>query len=111
MKILNLDDLGATTRSVTLNGKDHAVKEMSVQDFILASQEAKRLEKLDENDFAANLDASVKHLMRVLPTITEAELRALSMRQIGVLVSFVNGALEEEAQKADLPKSEDAGKN
>jgi hypothetical protein len=108
MKTLNLDELAQVTRTVHLNGEDHAVKEMSVQDFVAATQEARKLEAAGGGGLVENLDASIKHLNRVLPTIPEAVLRALSMRQVAVLVSFVNGALEEEASKA---KTEDAPGN
>lgn len=102
MKALNLDALATVKQTVTLHGVEHAVKDMSVQDFVAASQEAKRLEKLgDAVDMETNIKASIDHIKRVLPTIPAEQLQALSLQQLGVLVKFVNGTLEEEGSKAE----------
>ncbi len=119
MKTLNLDSLAVVKRSVTLNDVDHPVKDMSVEDFIAAQLEAKKLDGLTEVTIVDNLEASIAHLTRVIPSLTETQLRTLSMPQVLALVQFVNGTLEEEALigagaaapiDADLPEGGDEGK-
>jgi hypothetical protein len=103
MKVLNLDSLEKVEKSVTLKGVTHAVVEMSVEDFIAANAEAKRLEELQADPTATadeNLSAMVRHLARVLPTIGVEELRKLKLSQLQALVQFVNGVLTEELEHA-----------
>jgi phage FluMu protein gp41 len=106
MKVLNLDELAVVTKTVTLKGKTHDVKEMSVDDFVFANAESKRLAKLKEADATVGdlteeqMTTMVGLLDRVIPTIGNAELRKLSFQQLDALTGFVNGVLEEEAQKA-----------
>lgn len=99
MEILNLDDLAKQERKLVLAGKDHFIVEMSVEDFIEATKEAKALEGQTERDVASNMGASIKHITRVIPTLTDAELRKLSVRQLLAIVQFINGKLDEEAMK------------
>jgi hypothetical protein len=106
MKTLNLDALAKVELTVTLNGKDHQVKEMGVDDFIQASAEAEAMKSLDGDSLKENISATIKHLHRVLPTIPETEIRALSVSQLAALVAFVNGTLEDEKHKG-----EDSAKN
>jgi hypothetical protein len=111
MKALNLDSLVGDERTVTLDGVVHKVREMSVTDFVAASQEAKRLEKMGaEADTEVNLKSSVDHIARVLPTIPRERLESMSLRQLGVLVSFVNGTLEAQSEKlGETPIAAEAG--
>lgn len=107
MKVLNLDSLVKVDKSVKLKGVEHNVCEMSVDDFIVANQEAKRIAALkdapdSEDKSVQELNSSIKLLNRVLPSIAEAELRGLTFSQLNALMDFVNGILEEEAGQAPV---------
>jgi hypothetical protein len=110
MKVLNLDSMVKVTKSVTLKGVEHEVKEMSVDDFVFANAEAKKLESIKAGDqtvgdqTVAMCESMVALLDRVIPTIGAQQLRGLSFNQLDALTAFVNGILEEETQNAPLPE-------
>lgn len=99
MKTLNLDELAKVQATVTIGGKEHEIKELSVEAFIEASAEAKRMKDMNETDIAADIDATVKHLHRIIPSLPESEIRALNMAQLHMLLAFVNGGIADEEKK------------
>lgn len=99
MKTLNLDDFATDKRAITFKGVEHEVREMSVEDFIAASGDAKKLEEKGEKGMRENVEDTIVHLRRAIPSLEEAELRGLTVAQLVVLVRFVNGTLEDEADK------------
>ncbi len=107
MKTLNLDQLVGTIRTVTLDGVEHPLVDMTVEDFLIAQKEAKELEGMGELDLAQNIEKSVVHLHRVIPSLSEEKLRSIRLAQMLVLIQFVNGNLEEEASKAPSKEAVD----
>lgn len=101
MKTLNLDDFATDRRVIVFQGVEHVVREMSVDDFIAASVDAKVLEA-DEAGVAENLAGTINHLRRAIPTLEETTLRNLSLAQLVVLAQFVNGTLEREMKKGEV---------
>lgn len=98
MKVLNLDELAAPKRTVTLKGVDYPVAEMSVQTFIAIYKDAKDLG--EDPDPAKNMDATIKLLTRYLPTMQEETLRTLPIEAIAKLTQFVRGELDKEVVAA-----------
>jgi hypothetical protein len=95
MKVLNLDALaGQIEKSITVNGVEYMVEEMSVQDFILASKEA---ETLKASDPIANLESWMTHIRRVIPSLPEEELRKLKLPHLMLVMQFVTSTIEDEA--------------
>lgn len=111
MQTLNLDDLAAAKRTVTLHGTEHEVREMSVEDFIAANVDAKALEAAGPQGVKENIEGTIVHLRRAIPTFEAGVLRKLSVPQLTALVQFVNGSLQAEAEKgtAAASKGADAG--
>jgi hypothetical protein len=94
-KVLNIESLEVPKKSLTLGGVDYPVEELSVENFIVTTQEAKRLE--GETDHGVQMVATVDMIMRSIPTIPREKLTALSIEQLVVIVKFVQGSLEEGA--------------
>lgn len=100
MKVLNLDALAAkSSKTVELGGRTYAVKEMTVEDFITANNEAKDLES-KVGDPAEWVGSTVRFITRSIPEMTEKTVRKLSVEQMAVLVKFINGELAAEAENA-----------
>jgi hypothetical protein len=109
MKMLNLDSLLTPTKTVIIAGIEHTVKDMGVGDFLEASADARKLENKD--DIAANLEASARHVRRLIPTLTEEDVRALKLEQLFTLIQFLNGTLEELQQTGEaIAEKESEGK-
>lgn len=107
MDILNLDNLAKKTKTLMLGGKEYAIKDMSVQDFIEANIDAK---KLQGADMVQNLEATVRHIKRSIPDMPEEVIRGLSLEHMATVVKFLNGELEKEAA-AGAARVEGEGKN
>jgi len=100
MEILNLDELAPIKRVVKLDGTDHQVKELSVEDWLASSAEAKRLEEQTEQEAVENIKSNIEHLQRVLPTIAAGRIAKLSFPQLIALIKFVNSEVEKQGQPA-----------
>lgn len=96
MKLLNIDELSKVTRTLTLGGVEHAVLEMSVENFIETSREAEKLGK--DAGLPEQIESSVRMIVRWVPTLKEEQLRKLTMTQLGMILKFINGELDEEAK-------------
>ena len=99
MQTLNLDELAAAKRSVTLHGIEHNVQEMSVEDFIAANIDAKALEGSGPQSVKENIEGTIVHLRRAIPTFEPEVLRKLSVPQLTALVQFVNGTLDRKSTR------------
>lgn len=109
MKVLNLDSLAAKIeKSITLDGVEYMVEEMSVEDFILASREA---ETLKDSDPVANLESWVTHIRRVIPSLPEEKVRKLKLPHLMLVMQFVTSTIEEEAQGGQETGEGDLGPN
>ncbi len=110
MDYLDLDKLAAAERTITLDGTVHKLREMTVSDFVAASLTAKDLVGRDLT-VAEDLELTIKHIVRVIPTLTEDRLNQLSLAQVAALTAFVAGKLDDEmtAHRPE-PEAGEAGK-
>lgn len=99
MNVLNLDALTKVERSITLNGKTHEVTEMTVEGFIAANEEAKKLRGVTADDVRQNMEATIAHIRRVVPTLEADEIRSMKITPLMALIEFINSAVEAEEQK------------
>lgn len=103
MKLLNIDELSKVTRTLTIGGVEHPVIDMSVENFIETQKEAEKLEKSDST--VTHIEASVRMIVRAVPTLTEDQLKKLSLTQLGMILKFINGELDEEAKQQGEEKT------
>lgn len=99
MKFLNLDELAKTNRTITLAGNEHAVVEMTVENFIETTKAAEALSKGDPT-FAEQMEASIEMIVRSVPTLDTATLRKLSLEQLTKVLQFLRGDLDAKAAPA-----------
>jgi hypothetical protein len=104
-KILNLDKLVAEKRYLKLFGKEYLIEEMTVDNFLITSDEAEKLK--DERSIPKQVDATVKMLRRSIPSCPEDVLRKLPLAQLQAVTAFVRGDDEQEAVES---KEDHAGK-
>ncbi|MBX5130826.1 hypothetical protein HJB53_30510 [Rhizobium lentis] len=94
--------------TVKLNGVEHKVVETSVSDFIAT---ARAIEKLGVGaSVEQELETSLSIIQRTLPSIPEAELRALKLSQLHKIRDFVMTANGEKAEEVK-PGAEGAAGN
>lgn len=102
-KFLNLDELTTPKKVLTLNGKTHEMKEVSVGEFIEVVKEAEKLEqqKLTISD---QVQITVDSIQRAFPTIEREELEALKFDQLTAVFKFIQDELETGAEEAGVEK-------
>ena len=98
MKLLNLDELPVRDEKVVvLGGKRHAMRPMSIGDFIRHQKVA------DEVDVAGNVgaqfEAIIDAILSVFPTIARADLEALTMDKVDALFRFIAATAEDEVKQ------------
>ena len=98
-KVLNLDAFVETKRSVTLDGVDHFVKEMSVEYFVKAQKAAEEMKKPDITA-VDEFQKTVELIQSLIPTISVEVLSALSIPKLTQLGKFVQGMLDDEIKSA-----------
>lgn len=102
MKVLNLDDLAKTNRSLTLGGVTYEVEEMTVENFIETTKAAEKLEK-EDGSIVNQVSATIDLIVRSIPTIKTETLRKLPLEQLSTIVKFIRGDLDE---KETVPAAE-----
>lgn len=97
-KILNVDGLAKERREIVLKGVTHEIREMTVEDFLVAMD---RAEKLD-NDASpkAQVDAIVGMIVNAIPTLKEDEVRGLPFDQLNAISAFIRGEVPDEIKDA-----------
>lgn len=93
-KVFNVDALTKVESEIVLNGKTHAVVDMSVEGFLATMKDAEALEKAG-NDISAQINALVKTILRAIPTLDEQELRQQPLQALYGIASFVRGEIPE----------------
>lgn len=94
-EILNLDELSNVVKQFQFKGEIYDICEISLGDFIALSAEQKALEAksaaggISEEDMMANYRKSI---MRMIPNMTGAVLDQMTVRQLKVLLDFINSA-------------------
>lgn len=90
MKVLNLDKLTTKEeRKLVLGGVSHPVQAMTVSNFIETTKAAERIAA--EDSLAVQIEATVEMIIRSVPTVSEATLKALSLVDLQTIVAFVRG--------------------
>lgn len=87
--MLNLDELETPTKVLRLNGREHTMRDMTVQEFIDASAEAKRArERAAEQTVDEQVAEVVDQIAKAFPTLGEDELAALPLPKLTALLEF-----------------------
>jgi hypothetical protein len=97
-KILNVDGLAKERKEIVLKGVTHEIKEMSVDDFLVAMNTADVLDK--DSSPKAQIDAIVTMVSRAIPTLQEAEIRGLPFEQLNAISAFIRGEVPDEIKNA-----------
>lgn len=96
-KILNIDTLSSDPRTFVLDGVEHEVLEMSVENFIATTKQAEMLQNTDAA-LTAQVEAAVDLIQRSVPTVSRESLFKLKLRHLQTIVAFVRGDdVQEEA--------------
>lgn len=102
MKILNIDAFAKVTRQISFNGKTHAIEEPSVQQFIDNLKAAEKLEKDgDQENIGKNFAQAIVAICQAIPTLPEAEVRALKLPAMTAVLQFIRGELDPDAGAAE----------
>lgn len=96
MKVLNLDALSKSTRSLTLGGVTYEVKEMTVENFIETTKQADALENKKDVTFADQIETTIAMIQRQVPGIPPQALRELTIEQLVTISKFLRGELDNE---------------
>lgn len=109
VQFLNLDELApAVSVTVKLDGTDHKMKEMNVEDFAWVQTRLKGLEKkADPGDY---LDALCQMVHRSFPTIAEARLKTLELGKLERLLEFTLNIASKGGENALAAVPKDEGK-
>lgn len=101
MKVLNLDDLAKTTRTLTLDGVQHEVLDMTVGAFIEAT---KNEEKMKKASLADQFENAVKMVHERVPTLSEERLKKLNFDRLTIILKFITGELDGEQKAEEAPE-------
>ncbi len=100
-KILNIDSFAKDERSVKLGGVEYPIVEMTVENFIETSKQAAALE---EATLVEQIEATIVMIMRSIPTVPEATLRAIKLEHLQTIIAFIRGDhLVEGVEDTDAP--------
>lgn len=103
MKVLNLDQFATEKKSITLEGVEYPVKDMTVDHFIESNLAVREFEGLSEDqrkDPVTQLGATVKFILRCIPDLPEEKLRKLDIDRMSLIVQFINNELDEQKLRA-----------
>jgi valyl-tRNA synthetase len=95
-KLLNLDELSTDEKVIKLDGVEHKMREMTVQEFIDRSVEARKVaassEKAaaeqDEKALDRMVQMSIDMIHDAFPTITKERLGRLTLNQLSAILDF-----------------------
>lgn len=109
-KYLNLDDLAsAPKRVLTVGGKEHEMKEETVQDFIDLAQKLQKIDR-DESSFVDQIELTIQVLEQSFPTVEKGFFRNLSPEKLNKVFEFTRGMMDESLQKEESPETPDEKK-
>jgi hypothetical protein len=97
MKVLNVDSLAEPQKTVVIKDVRHKVKEMTVEDFIAVVTAAERFEN-EKGTLLERFNESLNAIKRALPTISEEDLKSLTVLQVGAINLFLRDEFVEEAE-------------
>jgi hypothetical protein len=89
-KLVNLDELAGTQRSVKFKGAVHDVINLSLLDFVKAQQTVEALsEAFKKNDYNTVIEGATTVCGLAVPSLKTEDIRSMSMSQIMALVQCV----------------------
>ena len=84
---LDLDEIGTQdTMVVKIRGREHKLREATVDDFIANTRESQRLAK-DAKTPDEELEAILNMILRAFPTLTRTDLGGVSMSNLNKLLA------------------------
>lgn len=98
-EILNLDDLSNIVKQFQYKGRVYDVCEISLGDFIAMTAEQKEMEAKSKNGDITESDlieSYRRNIKRMIPEITDEALDSMTVRQLKVLLDFINSAAIDE---------------
>jgi len=99
-KLLNLDEvLPANEKVIILKGKEHVMAALTVQRFIELTREAEEYAE-KEMKVSESFERFVATILDSFPTIKEAELRAMDLQRLKLIVDFIRAEAEAETEGA-----------
>lgn len=98
-KILNLDTFEVTSKTVTINGKEHQFHPLTVERFLEQTKKLEETLKDEEGEFtlAGAVEQQIEAIVLAFPTIKPEDLRALPMEKLGALVKFARDTSDDDA--------------
>lgn len=95
-KLLNLDDFATAQKVVTIDGVQHEMRELTVQEFIDKAAEARKNQTATESlTIDQQTDKAIEMVTDAFPTIPVERLRKLKLSQLTVLLDFMFKAPEQ----------------
>lgn len=99
-KLLNLDTLGKEPRTLVIDGVEHVVEDMSVENFIKTTKVAEQLAESNA-PLSEQVAAASDLIHRAVPTLSVERLSKLPVRHLQTIVAFVRGdEVEEQTEQA-----------
>lgn len=104
MKILNLDSLAKVERAVTIDGVEHPVHEVSVQDFVDNLAAAEALEAVEATRTGAQktrdgVELSIKTIVQSIPSLSKERVMKLGVSGMLIVLQFIRGEFDPELLK------------
>jgi hypothetical protein len=106
VKILNLDELQQSTKTVKLGGVEYKVLDMTVEQFIESTAASIRLK--DEKDPVKQLKETVALIRRAIPDAPADKVNSLQINQLEVLMNFINSSPEQVVEELGKATPESA---
>jgi hypothetical protein len=104
-KILNIDAIGTPeSRVLEIAGVQYVVRPMSVEDYVLNSEDAEAIRK--EANLLESIQRTMKMVRRAIPGLSEDVLKKQTMDRLQAIVAFIRGAEPEELMRIFSPQSE-----
>lgn len=105
-KVLNLDELVKIRPSIQLEGAEHQMKLLSVEDFISATKKAQDVAKAAEDGESqeATIEMLISTVTDSFPTLTEEKIKAMSFMQLNAVMTFIVEVSSAEVGDKDAKK-------
>lgn len=109
-KTLNITTLAKSNKTVTLEGKEYKVIDMTVEDFVNAVAERDAAEEVKDEKKSAKeqIDEMMTRLNKYIPDVPREVLLRCSIADLGTILAFVQGALDVDAEGNPVIKDETA---
>lgn len=104
MKFLNIDNLAEPQRTLTLFGKAYKVVGINVKNFIEVTKEAQEMSQ--ELSIPEQVSKMVDLVCRCIPDLSRETAEQMNLDQLGLVVQFVRGDLDDKAEDSVAESSE-----